>query len=133
MIKTYTSPSALSFNVRLADGFAHLTFIPHTLGGSSFTTADTRLQEAIENHRYFGTIIQMEKPLPLPPLNSRDLFNPAAGDSSPAAPKEIAFFSLADAKDYVATQWDVSRTKLRTRAQIEEAALEHGVIIKIQS
>ena len=133
MIKTYSSSSAVSFNVRLADGFAHVAFIPHTLGGSSFTTADTRLQEAIERHRYFGNIIRLEKPLPQRTIPSPDLFDHAAGTSSPAAPKEMTFFSLADAKDYVATQWDVSRTKLRTRAQIEEVALEHGVILKIQS
>ncbi len=131
MLKTYTSPTAVSFNVRLAGGHAHVAFIPHTLGGSSFSTSDVRLQEAIEKHHYFGRLIQLEATPSQQPVTAGVKGGSSEADSG--KPKEMRFYSLADAKDYVAEQWDVSRTKLRTRAQIEEAALEHGVVVVIQN
>lgn len=129
-MKCYTAKSELSFNVRVGDAYRHVCFVAHTMGDSSFFTDDPRLQQAIEHHRYFGqyisvkTVVQPEKPGQ----------NPQKGTGQAQAHKQLVmtFDNHADAKDYVADRWDISRTMLRTEEQIKQAAARHGVKIIIR-
>ena len=125
MIKTYIAQTEMCINVRVGEGHAHVAFIPHTLGGSSFATDDPRLQEAIEKHRHFGTRIHLAPPTEAEP--------PAkAEENKEQKPTHLTFTSLADAKDYCADTFGVSRTLLRTVAQIEALAADNGVIIHLK-
>ena len=65
MQKTYQAKTDISINVHTAAGQRHVRFIPLTMAGSFFTTADALLQEAIERHPKFGRQIVL---LPEPNL-----------------------------------------------------------------
>ena len=46
--------------------------------------------------------------------------------------EEVTFCSLADAKEYLASRFDISRTRLRTADQIYEAARSNHLKVVIQ-
>ena len=120
MQKTYTASTELSFNVCMGTGHRHVAFVPFTRGGSSLTTDDPELQAAIERHRFFGTRITM----------TIDDGEPVPQQAKEKPEEEhLEFASPSDAKDYVADRWGISRTQLRTCAQIAQIAATHGVII----
>ena len=98
MQKTYQAKTDISINVHTAAGQRHVRFIPLTMAGSFFTTADALLQEAIERHPKFGRQIVL---LPEP--------EPVAEDPGvePAEEEEVTFCSLADAKEYHASRLDI--------------------------
>ena len=50
----------------------------------------------------------------------------------PAEEEEVTFCSLADAKEYLASRFDISRTRLRTADQIYEAARSNHLKVVIQ-
>lgn len=134
MQKTYTSHTEVSFHVLINNHYVHVTFMPHTLGGSSLTTDDIRLQEAIEAHRFFGTRVvlgsvagQQETAYPQTRHEIAENHGKTAGMAEKQNPLELHFSSLSDAKDHIANTWGISRTMLRCRAQMETVALEHGV------
>ena len=123
MQKTYQAKTDISINVHTAGGQRHVRFIPLTMAGSFFTTADALLQEAIERHPKFGRQIVL---LPEP--------EPVAEDPGvePAEEEEVTFCSLADAKEYLASRFGISRTRLRTADQIYEAARSNHLKVVIQ-
>lgn len=144
--KTYIASSVLSFNVRLEGAKKHMSFSPLTLGGSMYTTSDERMQQAIERHRLFhsGAITILET-IPLEKKTNvarptktageaaaryGDTVFSVAGTEGKKKAVVLEFSSLAEGKDYMADTYGVSRTKLRTRADIEKAAKENGVAIK---
>lgn len=122
MQKTYQAKTDISINVHTAGGQRHVRFIPLTMVGSFFTTADALLQEAIERHPKFGRQISL---LPEP--------EPAAETPCEQLPdEEMTFCSLADAKEYLASRFGISRTRLRTADQIYEAARNNHLKVVIQ-
>lgn len=157
MMKIYSAKSELSFNVRSENGYRHVAFVPHTMGGSSLTTDDPQLQRAIEQHRFFGTLISVtvvreDEPQAAPEtalLTSQSPFTgsgnalaPAhpsmpsgcSADNGPAVdnPKVLSFSSCSDAREYMAEQWGISRTKLKKLEQIKRTALEHGYSVDLR-
>ena len=124
MQKTYTSKSEISINVRVGGRMRHIAFVPHTLGGSSLTIDDPALQEAIERHRFFGTRITAA-PVEQAPATT------TVETETENVPAPLTFGTLTEVKDYIAERWGVSRTVLRTRAQIETVAAEHGMSFQI--
>ena len=140
-MKTYHAKSELCINVRMDGGYRHVAFIPHTMGGSSLTTDDLKLQQGIEQHRFFGTLISVTTSTASqsPSSDSGDgkashLSQPSAlsvsDGSAVANPQTLTFSSISEAKDYVADQWGISRSQLRRIEQIKRTALAHGVIIR---
>ena len=141
MMKTYHAKSELCINVRMDGGYRHVAFIPHTMGGSSLTTDDLKLQQGIEQHRFFGTLISVTTSTASqsPSSDSGDgkashLSQPSgfsvSDGSAVANPQTLTFSSISEAKDYVADQWGISRSQLRRIEQIKRTALAHGVIIR---
>ena len=128
MRKTYHSSTEISINVSVGDNTIHLAFVPLTLGGSTFTTSDANMQQAIEGHRFFGTRIKLmaaeseERQVDEHPAERHD-----------DMPVVISFSSMADAKDYCADTFGISRTRLRSRAQIIQLAAEKGYVLDINS
>ena len=71
--------------------------------------------------------------LAAPQTPAEDKPSPNDADRSSNHPQPISFGSLADAKEWVAAEYGISRTLLRTRAQIEAVALDHGKILTIDN
>ena len=126
MEKTYISSTEISINVKVCGAHVHITFVPHTLGGSSFTTADTNLQQAMEKHRHFGCRFKLVDK----GYTTTQVDNPETTHvEEHKKPETRSFVSLNDAKEYCAQTFGVSRTQLRTRAQITDAAAANGLNI----
>lgn len=122
MKKQYRSATVLSVNVMIDGKYKrHITFDAAACSGSSFTTSDERVQKALEEHYLFGKkfvlVGTIEEPQP--------------DDEGNAAPKvekkQVSVSSLGDAKDYLAENYEISRTKLRTRDAIIKTAEQYGV------
>jgi len=146
--KTYISDTVLSFNVTKegATKHTHVSFTPLTLRGSMLTTDDARLQDAIERHRLYrsgciklSSAVPIEEKSVIPHVSAAPADAAASyGDTTFAGvvdedrqPQEtvLTFSSVVEGKDYIAETYGVSRTKLRTRADIEKAGEAHGVKI----
>ena len=132
MQKEYKAKSHVSINVTLPNGKnTHISFEPMTGGGSTFVTDNPKLQQGLEAHPKFGKMFklasaknfaaQAEKPQAAPA--------PESSEPSDAAPQRqsLEMPSLEDAKLYLVENFGISRTKLRSKKQIEEAGLAHGI------
>ena len=126
MNKTYKSKSEISINVKVCGAHVHISFIPHTLGGSSFTTDNPQLQQAIEHHRHFGRRFALAKTEKVIDMEADTYGNECQETKQP---QSVTFVSLNDAKEYCAQTFGVSRTQLRSRAQICEVAAANGINI----
>ncbi len=123
MQKTYQAKTDISINVRINGCHRHLRFIPMTLGGSFLTTDDEDVQQAIERHHKFGCqIVLLTEPEPVKEV-------PAV---APTEVEKVSFYSLADAKEYLASRFGVSRTRLRTSDQIYELAEKNHLHLVVE-
>ena len=104
----------------------HVVFTPVTGNGSVFYTNDDELQKAIEKHRHYGVLFSEDKNY------IKALERQAQQSNKPkeaeASKSKVVTVSDADAaKSYLADNFGVSRTKLKTIAQILEAGKTCGV------
>ena len=126
-MKKYIASSIISINVVLPKNVnRHVVFSPMTGNSSVFYTNDGELQKAIEKHRHYGVLFSEDKNY------ARELERQAQQVNKPEeaeAPKDkVVKVSDADAaKSYLADNFGISRTKLKTIAQIQEAALSCGI------
>ena len=121
---TYHSPTELTINVRVKGVKHHLVFTPTTLGESFLTVSDHLLERAIEHHPYYGKMFQRlpeKEPSPSQPPTD----NARKGDGL----IHFLFTDFDDAKEYLAQQTGISRTALRTPADLREAATKNGIVI----
>lgn len=118
---------------------AHVSFTELTGKGSVYITKDSKLAEAMRKHPKFGKLFVEEKLKDEPEATVAPVSQPqseAVPESETAeAPasteqKTVEFSCVEDGKEYFAETFGISRSKLRTRADIEAAALEHGITIK---
>ncbi len=135
-MKTYRSQTEIVISVRKAhaDKNTRVRFEPFTLGGSMFATDDHELQDAIERHRYFGSLFILDETpavdmTPPADITARQPSKETASDHI----QVMDFESLSDAKDHIAEAYGVSRTSMRTKEQIETAAAQHGLTIRWQN
>lgn len=107
-----------------------LPFSPLSGRGSSFSTSDAELQEAIEKHYRYGTLFCLDARYEAE--KARVKAEAEAPKVEKAEPKvRVVQVSDADAaKAYMAESYGVSRTKMKTIAQIKEAAAAHGVVFE---
>lgn len=142
MTKTYTSFMQVAFSVVLPNGGSkRISFSPRTGGGSVYITSDPNVQKAIEKHPSFGSkffLVAEPKPAPKPQVSKR-LVKEAA-DAAPEAPaaapepevREVPYTNLSDAKEYLAKNFEVGRTLLRSKEAIKKyAALHHVIFVGI--
>lgn len=140
MLKKYKAKSCISISVALSTGgVAHVSFSPMTGGGSTFYTDDTVLQEGLEKHPKFGRLfVLVERGQSAPPnhttTNDSVLENTAEvreqpSDTSQTTIRRVEMQCNDDAKDYLAEKFGISRSKLRSRADIEKAAQANGIQI----
>lgn len=117
MKKKYIAKSDISLSV----GKMHVSFRPLTGGGSVFYTENESLQKALESHHKFGKLFR------LAPEEAAPVAKPKKAESKPAGPKQVVVTCLEDAKEYLVDTYELSRTKLRSRQSIVDAAAANGI------
>ena len=120
---TYHSSTELTINVRVKGVKHHLVFTPTTLGESFLTVNDTLLERAIEHHPYYGKMFQR-----MPEKESAPQQTPSAKTKKGDGLTHILFTDFDDAKDRLVELTGISRTALRTPADIFEAAKNRNII-----
>lgn len=126
MAKKYIAKSHVAINVVLPTSGKshHVSFLPLTGGGSMFITDSEDLQQALEAHRKFGKLYKIDISYKDEPEQTEDPQEQGAED---VAVKKVEVASLDDAKNYLVDNFGISRTKLRSRKQIEDAGAANGI------
>lgn len=130
MLKKYKAKSCISLSIQLATGGStHVSFTPLTGGGSVFYTDNEKIQSGLENHPKFGKLFRSEElPVSSP---SEDTPNEIVDDETKnvngSALRKVKVLCNDDAKDYLADKFNVSRSKLRSRSQIEDFGKKNGI------
>lgn len=138
MLKRYKANSCVSLSVALStDDTAHVVFMPQTGNGSVLYTDDELLQAGLEKHPKYGRLFKLEN-LSEEGREMSEESNDLEGDEgnedngsdeTGGGLRRVEMSCNDDAKDYIADKFGVSRSKLKTRAQIEEEAKAHGIEI----
>lgn len=135
MLKRYKSKSWVSINVVLpTGGNTHVSFSAVTGGGSVYYTDNENIQKGLESHPKYGRLFVVDTT-----LTAQQAVAKATGTvaSTPPLPPEkevkkaveVKMACNDDAKDYLADKFGVSRSKMRSRADIEKVAADNGVEI----
>lgn len=125
----FTSKSHIAINVPLKDGGnAHISFTEVTGKGSVYYTDNEQLADAMRNHHKFGKLFK-EVEVVEKKAEEKKLVADATGTVAGSGGKTLTFDNNEDAKDYMAEKYGISRSKMRTRAAIVEAAKGVGVTI----
>ncbi len=122
--KLYISNSIVSISVLMKSGRSRrVSFDVNSSGGSTFATDDAELQSALEKHRSFGKLFRVrEVPEPVKISVHEVVEKPSV--------RVIEVSNPGDAKEMLVDMFGLSRTKLRTKADIVSAAAERGIEIK---
>ena len=130
MNKRYISGTCLSLSLgRDATSYRHIAFEPQMERGSAYVTADEEEQAELEAHPYFGTYFEED---PYYTDNSESAVEEAKVEEDHDEKSEgvvLSFSNESDAKEVLATDYGVGRSKMRSRKSIEEAAESVGVKI----
>jgi hypothetical protein len=122
--KLYVSGTIISLSVLMPSGRSRrVSFDVNSSGGSTFATDDAELQAAIEKHSRFGKSFRVEEVVePVIVLTPKKVEKPSV--------RVIEVSNLSDAKEMLVDMFGLSRTKLRTKADIFSAAAERGIEFK---
>ena len=135
--KTYISRNTIPhFSV----GDRRVAFHPSSMGNSFFTTDDPVLQRRMEAHPWYKKKFMLHsveeddksnKPNGADGTNKPDKPNGADGTNKPDKPnkelKEMHFDTLADAKDYLASEFGAVRSNIRTTENAISIGKANGV------
>ena len=133
MIKVYKSRSCVSVSARMKNGTnVRVSFTPITGKGSVFYTDNERLQEALEKHPKFGRLFFLDGSATQSQSTwqgdgSATQSQSTGENDEEVLTREIKAMCNDDAKDYLAEKYGISRSKLRSRVQIEAAAKANGI------
>lgn len=124
MAKKYIAYSHVAVNVILPSSgkSVHVSFSPMTGGGSMFITNDKDMQAALERHSRFGKLFKIDVYYKDEPIQEEPVEEVPKTSTS-----TVKVASLEDAKEYLVNRYDISRTKLRSKKQIIEAAEANGI------
>lgn len=130
MIKHYKAKTDISINVVLKNGAnMHISFIALSDGQSEFYTDNKDIQDALERHHRYGKLFKCIGVVENTPTVNRV---PAKEESIIENEQEqkvvkIRVNDLSEAKDYVADNFGISRTLLRSKKSIIDAAAIHNI------
>lgn len=128
MLKTYQGNSDLAFNVKVEGGLKRIVFDGQSHGTSIYSTRDVKEQKAIESHYWFKDKFWLEETVDEKKLEAEAKKKAAARTKKIAEEKKIyCVTDIADAKDYLADTFGVSRTKMKTKEDVLAVAKEYGV------
>ena len=91
-----------------------------------YYTDSPTMQAAIEGHSKFGRLFKLTN-VRNEEVKAEKPAEPVELPKAKTNTKTIDVPSLEDAKAYLVETFDISRTKLRSRKQIEDAAAANGV------
>lgn len=118
----------MAFNVKLEGGLKRIVFDGQSHGTSIYSTRDVKEQKAIESHYWFNDKFWLEETIDEKKLEAETKKKAAAKAKKIAEDKKIYCVSdIADAKDYLADTFGVSRTKMKTKEDVLAVANEYGV------
>lgn len=139
----FISKTHVAINIVLASGAnVHVTFIEKTGKGSVYYTDNPDIANALRSHYKFGKLFKEEQepaPAVKPAAKATGVVAgiPAGNTVGTGATEEGTktenvkeFANNEDAKDYLAERYGISRSKMRTRAAIEEAAKSVNITVK---
>lgn len=122
MIKHYKARTAISVNVVLSGKKnMHVAFASQSDGSSVYVTDNEDVQNALERHHKFGKLFKLSA-VPSKPRAAK-----AATRETAAVARKVKASDLSAAKDYLADTFGISRTSLRSRQSIMDAAKAHNV------
>ncbi len=139
MLKKYIAKTNVSVNVVLESGInKRISFDGVTGGGSVYYTNDADVQSALERHYKFGRLFRVEvvEDAAQADVNAGrpdesedgDVLSAKQSDFVGCTPlTRVEVSDPAAAKDYLAANFGVNRTKLKSLKAINEAAAAHGV------
>lgn len=128
MLKTYQGNSDLAFNVKIDEGYKRIVFDGQSLGTSIYSTRDVKEQKAIESHYWFNDKFWLEETVDEKKLEAEAKKKAAARTKEIVEEKKTyCVTDIADAKDYLADTFGVSRTKMKTKEDVLAVAKEFGV------
>lgn len=133
MIKKYKASSCIGINVVLPSRKSkHIAFMPQSDGSSIYETGNEDEQQALERHRRFGRLFKLVATGSAAMKKCKQEGNTEAVEVGAGTElREVKVSDLASAKDYLAEEFGVSRTVLRTEKAIMEAAKAHGIKLAI--
>ena len=125
----FTSKTHVCLSVALkGGGNAHVSFTELTGKGSVFTTDNELLAESLRQHHKFGKLFKEEEVKEEhPAAKATGTVTEPTDDATGTTEGVLTFDNNEDAKDYLAEKYSISRSKMRTRAAIVEAAKGVGV------
>ena len=128
MLKKYIAKTNVSVNVVLESGAnMRVSFDSVTGGGSVYYTDDAEVQAALERHYKFGRLFRAEIVADTAAaVADEDTSAPCEGETA-ARPVRVEVSDPAAAKDYLADNFGINRTKLKSLKAINDAAAAHGV------
>lgn len=147
MIKTYKANTCISINIVLpSKSNLHISFIPLSNGGSTFTTDSQEIMEAIERHYNFGKLFRLDSTQGegVPEQTEGEGEEKNGGpenkeqgkqsveekeeeNAGEKGLKKVPVSDYATAKDYLADTFGISRTALRGPKAILEHAAARGI------
>lgn len=126
----FTSNTHVAINVVLPNGAnAHVSFSELSGKGSVFYTDNKDLAQALRCHHRFGKMFKEEIVIEKPAKKVAEAKSESAqAPGNKGATKQ--FGNNEDAKEFLADRYGISRSKMRTRAAIIEAAKSVGITIE---
>ena len=125
MTKFYKANTHIALNVILPNGKnIHVSFMGHSDGSSSFSTDNEELQQSLEKHYRFNQLFFLDREVKEAHTEKDTVKNMV---QQKAEYRQVEVSDLADAKNYIADNFEVSRTLLRSKTSIVEYGRLHGV------
>jgi len=127
MTKQYISDVQIAINIILSNGKnKHIAFIPLSNGSSVFATDDADIQNALERHKRFDELFTLGKVVKEEP--KKEEAKEVVNNSN--AIRMVAVNDIGEAKDYLAENFGLNRTSLRSEKAIVAAAKANGIQFK---
>ena len=131
MFKTYQGYSDLAFNVKVEGGMRRIVFDAQSRGTSIYSTRDTKEQKAIESHYWFKDKFWLLEEVDEKKLEAEAKKKAAAKAKKAEDEKKThQVEDIADAKDYLADTFGISRSKMKTREDVLAIAKENNVVLE---
>ena len=128
MYKTYQGYSDLAFNVKVNGNKKRIVFDAQSRGTSIYSTRDTDEQKAIESHCWYNDKFWLAESVDEKKLEAEAKKKATAKTKKAEAEKKtVSVQDIADAKDYLAETFGISRSKMKTREDVLAIAKENNV------
>lgn len=129
MFNKYQAGTDLAFSVMVGNERMRINFEGKTMGSSVYMTRDPKVQKAIESHYWFN-----DKFFLVESIDEKKEVAEVKKKAAAKTKKKVAdekkthvVTDFEDARDYLAENFSVSRSKMKTKEDILAIAKEKGV------